>query len=514
MVETSELKRVIEEMKKPNEKPEQQVVERTSAVAAGNEELKREIAKRQRTEAELREHKEILQNIFDHIPIMISFFEDGRLKLVNREWEHTLGWTLEEIRKQNLDILAEVHPDPQEHQKVRDFIDQADYKWMEFNLKRKDGQLINTTWANIKLSDGTSLGFGQDTSERKSVQQSLKLFRSLLDRSSDAIQVIDPDTMRFLDCNESAYQTLGYSREEFLSLSVCDIDPTIDPSRLAQINEGVEKSGFMIFESLHLRKDGSTFLVEVNVKTIRLERDYRLAVVRDITERKRAEEMLQTFPRRLIEVQEAERRRVARELHDEIGQALTGVKINLQNMRCSDDVALHLDESVALIDRALQQVRELSFGLRPSLLDDLGLVAALRWYEDREAQRAGLISEFVADLLETRLPPELETACFRIAQEALTNVVRHAQARRVWVELRQRKAELHLVIRDDGIGFDIHAFGKRGASEVNLGLQGMQERAFILDGNLKISSSPSRGTEIHAWFPLRTSRAGEEKRDW
>jgi signal transduction histidine kinase len=226
-----------------------------------------------------------------------------------------------------------------------------------------------------------------------------------------------------------------------------------------------------------------------------------LHIGHDITERKHAGEMLQTFPRRLIEVQEAERRRVARELHDEIGQALTAIKLNLQAVEQSADtlpLAPQLNESVGIIDRALQQVGDLSFDLRPSLLDDLGLMAALRWYVDREAQRAGLIPEFVADLLETRLPPELETAFFRITQEALTNVVRHAQARRVWVELRQRGSELHLVVRDDGIGFDVSAVRR----DVSLGLQGMQERALILGGEIEIKSAPSRGTEIHVWFQL------------
>jgi PAS domain S-box-containing protein len=121
---------------------------------------------------------------------------------------------------------------------------------------------------------------------------SLKLFRSLLDQSSDAIEVIDPHTLRFLDCNKSAHQTLGYSREEFLSLNVRDIDPTLDPARLSQVNAEIGKSGFATFESLRRRKDGSIFPVEVNVQAVRLERDYRLAVVRDITERKRAEEAL------------------------------------------------------------------------------------------------------------------------------------------------------------------------------------------------------------------------------
>jgi signal transduction histidine kinase len=230
-----------------------------------------------------------------------------------------------------------------------------------------------------------------------------------------------------------------------------------------------------------------------------------LHIGRDITERKRAGEMLQTFPRRLIEVQEAERRRVARELHDEIGQALTAIKLNLQAVEQSADTSPlvpQLNESVGLVDRALQEVRELSFDLRPSLLDDLGLIAALRWYVDREARRAGLIPEFVADLSETRLPPELETACFRITQGALTNVLRHAQARRIRVELKQRGSELHLTIRDDGIGFEVDTVWRRRASHGGLGLQGMQERALILGGKIEIKSAPARGTEVHVWFPL------------
>jgi signal transduction histidine kinase len=147
-------------------------------------------------------------------------------------------------------------------------------------------------------------------------------------------------------------------------------------------------------------------------------------------------------------------------------------------------------------------VRELSFDLRPSLLDDLGLTAALRWYVDREARRADLIPAFIVDLKEARLPPELETACFRITQEALTNVLRHAQARRIWVELKQRGAELHLTIRDDGIGFEVDAMWRRRASDGGLGLQGMRERALILSGKIEIKSAPARGTEVHVWFPL------------
>ncbi|MBI3994452.1 MAG: EAL domain-containing protein [Nitrospirae bacterium] len=129
--------------------------------------------------------------------------------------------------------------------------------------------------------------------ERKRAEEALKLFRTLIDRSNDAIEVVDPETGRFLDCNEKAWQDIGYSREELLSLRVSDIDPTIDPPSFSKVIEDLRKSGFLISEGYHRRKDGSTFPVEVNIKYVRLDRDYVVAVVRDITERRQAEEVVQ-----------------------------------------------------------------------------------------------------------------------------------------------------------------------------------------------------------------------------
>lgn len=218
-------------------------------------------------------------------------------------------------------------------------------------------------------------------------------------------------------------------------------------------------------------------------------------------------EQLQGLSHRLIEVQEAERRAIAAELHDEIGQALTVVKLNLQAMqRVGSSVALssYMDEVIASVERALDQVRNLSLDLRPSLLDDLGLVAALRWYVARQARLAGFTVHFSADELGGRLAPALETACFRVAQEALTNIVRHANAQKVWVTLRGGD-ELSLSIRDDGIGFDVAAAQMRASQGESLGLLGMRERVSIVGGRLTISSSPGKGAHVYASFPCQRS---------
>jgi PAS domain S-box-containing protein len=239
-----------------------------------------------------------------------------------------------------------------------------------------------------------------------------------------------------------------------------------------------------------------------------------IGAVTDITERKEAEgklreytQSLQSLSRRLLEIQEQERRRLARELHDEIGQVLTAVTINLQTARrLSEGKALPvLDEGIGIVQHAIRQVRNLSLDLRPSMLDDLGLEAALRWYVEWQAQRAGLTIHLHINLPGARLPPELETTCYRVIQEALTNVLRHAQAKQVWVELMRDGDDLQVGVSDDGVGFDPKAMGQRGTAETGFGLLGMRERVEWLGGRFDIEAHPGRGTAIMAQFQLPAS---------
>ncbi|MCX6928140.1 MAG: PAS domain-containing sensor histidine kinase [Verrucomicrobia bacterium] len=235
--------------------------------------------------------------------------------------------------------------------------------------------------------------------------------------------------------------------------------------------------------------------------------------IHDITKRKRAEEnlkesrrRLQVLSRRLVEVQETERRYLARELHDEIGQALTVIEMNVQALLAlpgTDALAPRLQESLALVERVLEQVHDLSLNLRPSMLDDLGLDPALRWYIERQAALAGLQAEVRMDPMEQRLDPMIETECFRVAQEALTNVVKHAKARTVTVELTRNDQQLHLSVRDDGVGFDVASFREKAVRGASLGLLSMEERATLAGGGLQYHSTPGQGTEVHAWFPLK-----------
>ncbi len=227
---------------------------------------------------------------------------------------------------------------------------------------------------------------------------------------------------------------------------------------------------------------------------------------------KSANTRLSALSQQLVETQEVERRYIARELHDQVGQALTALKINLQvsqNMSLSTALSPHLEEGISIVESTLQQVRTMSLDLRPSLLDDLGLLAAMRWYIDRFSQRTGIILIFNSDLQDTRFPTNLETTCFRIAQEALTNIARHAKATRVEVNLFADDEYLQLSIYDNGIGFDVQKALEKATGGASLGLLGMQERAILSRGQLIFESAPAAGTRVKAKLSLEKALSRE-----
>ena len=230
---------------------------------------------------------------------------------------------------------------------------------------------------------------------------------------------------------------------------------------------------------------------------------------RKCAEQKREEysSKLKVLSRRLVGAQETERRHIARELHDEIGQSLTVMQLNLQTMLLSHntkDMTSRLKQNLVVVERVLKQVHDISLNLRPTLLDDLGLEPTLRWITKQQADLAKLKASFRADVLEQRFDPVIETECFRVAQEALTNVVRHARAKNVSVELRAKGGQLHLHVRDNGVGFDVAAVRAQAVRGASLGLISMEERAALAGGGLEVKSVVPKGTEVHAWFPLKS----------
>jgi signal transduction histidine kinase len=213
---------------------------------------------------------------------------------------------------------------------------------------------------------------------------------------------------------------------------------------------------------------------------------------------------VRTLAGKLITAQEQERAQIARELHDEVGQSLTIVKLGLDTMRSTDDPASLpelIDEASTLAGRALDQVRDLSLLLRPSLLDHLGLEAALRWLVNSQAKRVGYRATFTAQRLQPPPPQDAAITCYRVAQAALTNVARHASAHNVDVDLRAADGYLRLMIYDDGVGFDLPTMQARARDGGSMGLLSLEERARLVNGRLTIESTPGKGTTLTLNLP-------------
>ncbi len=221
--------------------------------------------------------------------------------------------------------------------------------------------------------------------------------------------------------------------------------------------------------------------------------------------------------RRIVDAQEAERQRIARDLHDETGQALTAIGMGLRGLSTSLTNNRNRDQAINTLRRlenlaadSLQELQRLIADLRPSHLDDLGLPAALRWYAGKVQERTELKVKVDVEGDEGPVSSALKIAIFRIVQEALNNIIKHAQAKGVNIRLEYRNNKVFVSIRDDGVGFDLNVVRISHSRRPSLGLAGMQERAALLGGDVKIQSSPGQGTLVEAVLPLRS----EESEVW
>jgi len=375
----------------------------------------------------------------------------------------------------------------------------------------------------LGLLSVTGLVLATMTAERRQAEQAAReseqRYRTLLENAPEAILV--HQDARWIFANRAALKLLHAERaDQLIDRGTLDI---VHPDYRAVVRERIERE-FATGEPApplqqqFIALDGTVLDVEVVGIPITLAgRPGGQIIVQDMTERRVAEqavrerqaeaqhsrERMEALSQRLLKALENERRLIARELHDQIGQALTAVKLNLESLRGGTRAkAFPLDESVEIVEQLMEAVRSLSLELRPSVLDDLGLAAALRWYADRQGRRAGFAIRVRTDLPAERLASDLETACFRVAQEAITNVARHAAAKRVAVDVRAEDGTLDLTVRDDGSGFDVVAVRRGTTADGSIGLDGMEERVRLLGGDFRIDSHPGTGTTVWARFPL------------
>ena len=216
---------------------------------------------------------------------------------------------------------------------------------------------------------------------------------------------------------------------------------------------------------------------------------------------------LQAISERAINAQEEERIRIARGLHDDTAQSISMLIIRLERLQNlipidSPDLEKHVGEAHKLSTRLLEDLRKIIWDLRPSILDDLGLVPAIRWFARSNLEEAGIKVDFGMGIDGMRLPPHLETTLFRVTQEAVNNILRHANAKDVSIRLWSGQGQICLDVKDDGHGFDVERASGEAVSKKHLGLLGIRERVFLVGGRVNVESAPGTGTCVHVFIPL------------
>lgn len=382
--------------------------------------------------------------------------------------------------------------------------------------------LVQVTYIPIVV-DGEVVGvFGvaRDNTERYRLEENRRLLQACMAQVQDVIIItetepLNPPGPRIVYVNDGVERMTGYRKYEVLGNTPRMFQgPDTDPAALKRVRVALERREPIKEVVVNYCKDGEPFWNEIEIVPIAAtstgERSYFASVQRDITQTKQREAELrrsQDELRRLSQAQEDilehERRRIARDLHDELGQTLTALKLNL-GMAVKDMPELEpahvrrLEDMVQFVDGAVEKVREISSNLRPAILDDLGFEAAAEWFLGECAKRAGLdVHWHSGPAGEGRVRGEIATALFRILQECMTNVTRHSNASEVVIDYHEAAESAVLEVRDNGEGFDPGQVRKSG-----FGLVGIRERVTMMQGHLTVESAIGRGVHIHVELPL------------
>jgi PAS domain S-box-containing protein len=338
----------------------------------------------------------------------------------------------------------------------------------------------------------------------EALRVSEKNYRELFENASDAIWVHDLSN-KIIAANSALARLTGYQRDDLIGASVSMF---LSSHGLAKMDKEIHEKALrgevtVPYEQELIKKDGNKVTVQIGTSLItRNEKPWAIQhIARDITEEKATQENLRFYVHQVSQAQEAERKRIARELHDETAQALVVVSRHLDDL-ASGNPTLSLEDIRAQVKSILQGVRRFSQELRPSILDDLGLLAAVNWLASDLKENCGIVANVEMAGSPRQLSPEAELLLFRIVQEALVNVRRHSQASRVDIKMEFADRSTKAIVSDNGKGFEAPARLGDLAKSGKLGLTGMQERAQLLGGTLTVKSEVGKGTTLTVEVPV------------
>jgi PAS domain S-box-containing protein len=478
-----------------------------------------DITEQKNAQEQIVKEKELSDSVINSLPgIFYLFDETGKFIRWNNNFETISEYSGAEISKMHpLDLFDKAEKKILAA-RIKSVIEQGSAD-VEANFFTKSGKKIPFYFNGWKLQyEGKPclIGVGIDITERKKVETDLinseEKYRELFHHNPMSMWMYDILTLQIIDVNEAAILHYGYSRDEFLSMTILQLRPKEDIPKILDAvkdyNRGMKASGIW----RHLKKDGTEILTAITSHTVEYEsRKCRLILADDVTDKIAAEEKLNASNKQLRElsaylstVREEERKHIAREIHDELGQQVTGVKIDIsllkkKIMTTNPELEHEFLQVGDLLDQTVKTIRRISSELRPSMLDDIGLIPALEWQCNEFKRRTGVNCEFNKKRTENIVfDPSTTTGVFRILQESLTNIARHANANDVFVSIQKNETNLELKIVDNGVGFDTSVTKK------TFGLLGMKERAIMMKGKLQIESTPNKGTSTILTIPLAT----------
>jgi PAS domain S-box-containing protein len=469
-----------------------------------------------RTEEALKEREELSQKIIG--AAMEGFWMldlEGNLVDVNEAYCRMSGYSRQELLSMHTSDVEvnEASPELVVQHIQRIFLSGSDR--FETRHRCKDGRIIEVEVIAtfLKLRERYVFAFMRDITERKRAEEQIRLLAYAVQSARDLICITDGEN-RFTFVNQSFVKACGYSQEEILGKKPDFLYSPKNPPGLYEHIFRQTLGGSWTGELLNCRKDGTEFPVSLSTSEIKNSEGRTIGLIgvaSDITERKQAEEELRLLPLRIIEAQEAERLRVARELHDGVNQLLASAKMRLRKVEAGA-VSLNpaareiLARCSRLLVQALEENRRIAHNLRPSDLDEFGLAAASRNFCKELQSRTKLEVKYNIARIDQRLAPALELNLFRILQEAVNNIEEHARAREVRLRIAFHGDSIVLKIQDDGRGFDPKR-GKAGKGKWRgIGLTNMRERAEFLGGTCAVESAPKRGTTITVRVPCGSAK--------
>ena len=478
-----------------------------------------DITQRKLAEEKLKESEERYHSLVEQASdgILVADYQGNIIEL-NSALCSMFGYTREEIMMKKTPSF--IDPEDLKSKPFRfDLLSRVASVLQERRAIRKDGNIFDIEMNTKLLGEGKTLSIIRDISERKKAEEQLREkesnFRSLVDTAPDATVIVDEKgIIQF--ANLQAVKLLGYTKAELTGMAVEMLMPQSAHHRHKTYRQQYIKNPHTRpmgsgRDLIAVRKDGVEIPVEISLASFRSEEESLItASLRDITQRKKAEKELEESyhsVRRLTEhlqnIREEERTHIAREIHDELGQQLTVMMMDVASLDKkvgTENIAVKrkIKELMEMLENTVKTVRKISSELRPSILDDLRLSAAMESHLKEFEKRSGIGTYLAAPIKELKLTNQVKNALFRIFQESLTNVARHSGAKKVSVQLEIKNNKIVLMIKDDGAGFD----EKKAAAKRTLGVLGMKERAAVIGGEYIISGEPGKGTTILVSVPL------------